>query len=681
MLAGILTGVSASVCARVPIDSLVMTRVFSYQRNFVHNDVNGFTTNVYTKHNFNTWRRNATLWLVPTMYSIAEGDRFFVSETYSKLRFGHDGKYTSKRQVVFSTIRHNRRTMPTLIEFLTPTLYDELLYRDHLLSPFNRKNRRYYRYAVVPSVGVTAIVTFRPRNNNTQTVSGVATVDMNTGRVIWAKFSGDFDMISFQTEMTQGEEGMRSLLPTRCRTEAEFNFMGNQILATFEGVYDCRVTLPDSVENVASRQLIDSLRPIPLTGEEEYVYRLYDEAHPQAVVDSTSTDSTVTDSTATDTPHPYRRKSFFNDVLRHGIADKFVTSLRYRSEHTYFKLSPILNPQYISYSRRRGTSYKLKFGADYYFNDHRYFEFDPWCGYNFKFKKFYFTLPLRFTYNPKRDGYVTVHYGNGNRTSHASVISEIEREHGNTPDLSGKYLDLFDDNHLVIANNIMVFDWLDVETGVTFHQRKAYNPEVMKQYGKPTEYRSLSPNITFKLCPWHHGPLFTLDYERGIKGFLHSDMSYERWEADCSMKYLINPIKKLNFRLGFGTYTNKSGNYFVDYGNFSDNNLPEGWDDDWTGNFQLLNSRWYNESSYYARANFSYEAPLMCCSWLPLVGHYLEKERLYASALSIDHTRPYYELGYGFTTQFFSIGLFTSILQHKFHNFECKFTFELFRRW
>ena len=109
--------------------------------------------------------------------------------------------------------------------------------------------------------------------------------------------------------------------------------------------------------------------------------------------------------------------------------------------------------------------------------------------------------------------------------------------------------------------------------------------------------------------------------------------------------------------------------------------MPGGWDDDWSGDFQLLNSEWYNESSYYVRGNLSYETPLLAGSWLPLIGHYIEKERLYFSALSIDNTRPYTEIGYGFTTRFVSIGLFASFLSTHYEGFGSKFTFELFRRW
>ena len=668
---GMLTSVSSTVFSRDVVDSLVITRIFNYQRDYTSKNVDGFTTNVYTKFNYNVWRRNATLWLIPSMYSIAEGSRSLIQESYNKLRFEEIGKFESKRQAFFTTIRHNGRIMPTLLEFMTPNLYDELIYKDHLLSPFNRKNRLYYSYAVVPSADNIAILTFKPRfNDNTQLVSGVAIVDQNTGRIMRAHLHGEYDMIRFHTETNQGDEGARSLLPKNCKTEVEFKFLGNRILADFNAIYDCPITLPDSLEDVDSREMMDSLRPIPLTEQEEYIYQLYDDAHPQ-----------TPDTIIVDTIPKKHKIDFWNDVLRHGIGDRLVRSIRYEDEHTYFKLSPILNPQYLSFSKRRGTAYKIKIGADYYFNNHRYFEFRPWFGYNFKYQKFYYTIPLRFNYNPKRNGYVEVQYGNGNRISHSSIIDEIQQEHGDTLNFENTQLDLFDDRHLYIVNNVMAFDWLEIETALNIHKRIAYDPKEMEYWGKPTSYRSFAPSLSIKLRPWQKGPLFTLDYERAIRGISKSDTDYERIEMDASFKYMPHPMRKINIRAGSGFYTYKKNNYFVDFTNFRDENLPEGWDDDWTGNFQLLDSKWYNSSMYYARMNLSYESPLLLATWLPIVGHYIEKERIYFSALSIQHTRPYYELGYGFTNRSFSLGLFTSLLNARFQSLECKFTFELFRRW
>jgi hypothetical protein len=54
---------------------------------------------------------------------------------------------------------------------------------------------------------------------------------------------------------------------------------------------------------------------------------------------------------------------------------------------------------------------------------------------------------------------------------------------------------------------------------------------------------------------------------------------------------------------------------------------------------------------------------------------------LYLTTLSIEQTRLYNELGYGFTCRAFSMGLFASFLNTEFKRLGCKFTFELFRRW
>ena len=135
-------------------------------------------------------------------------------------------------------------------------------------------------------------------------------------------------------------------------------------------------------------------------------------------------------------------------------------------------------------------------------------------------------------------------------------------------------------------------------------------------------------------------------------------------------------------RVGGGFYTDKSTDFFVDYDNFHEDYLPDGWDDDWTGHFQLLNSDWYNASKYYVRANATYESPMFLLTQMPWVGRLVETERIYASVLQIEHiSTPYVELGYGFTNRYFSIGLFSNFVNRKFHEFGSKFTFELFRRW
>ena len=195
------------------------------------------------------------------------------------------------------------------------------------------------------------------------------------------------------------------------------------------------------------------------------------------------------------------------------------------------------------------------------------------------------------------------------------------------------------------------------------------------------DYAGTQPRLSLYITPWDNGPLFNIDYERGIKGVWDSNIGYERWEFDGVWKIPLRSLSLLNLRVGGGFYTRKETSYFVDFANFRDDNVPGGWEDDWTGQFQLLRSSWYNASDFYIRSNLSFESPMLFATWLPLVGRAIESERLYLSGLILDDTRPYFEVGYGLSNRYFSGGIFASFLSSEFQEIGAKITFELFRKW
>ena len=322
----------------------------------------------------------------------------------------------------------------------------------------------------------------------------------------------------------------------------------------------------------------------------------------------------------------------------------------------------------------------MKLGARYNFNDYTWIETSPYIGYNFKLREFYWNVPLYLFYNKRYNAHLDFSWGSDNRTGNNGVLEEIRREYGDLPELDDKKLDLFDDRYVRVNNSFDPTGWLTLETGLVFHHRHALNASEMAAFGKPTKFKSFAPSVGVKVHPWKKGPMLSVDYERGIKGN-DVNMTYERWEADLSMKHRMSHLQTLNLRLGGGLYTTRGNNYFMDYANFRDTNLPEGWDDDWAGNFQLLSSDLYNVSDYYVRGNVSYETPLLFAALTPLIGRYVERERVYWSALSIAHTRMYSELGYSFTCRYASLAFFASFLNTHYKEFGCKFTFELFRRW
>ena len=355
--------------------------------------------------------------------------------------------------------------MPTLVDFMTPDIYDMAFYEGHVLSPFNKHNRRYYHYTQITLMNGATRIDFRPKLYNTQLLNGYAIVETETGRILRTVLNGEFDMITFRTEITQNEKEGRTLMPAKCNTAATFRFLGNRITVLFNAFYNCPTTLPDSITSISSRELMDSIRPVPLNRLDKAIYEAYDkerEASDQAAAADT-------------VPHkPNLWKKIFWDT----IGETLVTPIdaQTKSGGAYFRISPIINPLYVSYSGSRGFRYKMKFRSLFRFSQHRYLNIEPTIGYNFKQNQLYFTIPVQMVYNPKRNSYAEIIYGNGNRISNGTVMDAINEAHHDSIDFTNTDIDQFYDNYLRLYNNIMVFDWLDIETGILVHQRKAVNP-------------------------------------------------------------------------------------------------------------------------------------------------------------------------------------------------------------
>ena len=71
----------------------------------------------------------------------------------------------------------------------------------------------------------------------------------------------------------------------------------------------------------------------------------------------------------------------------------------------------------------------------------------------------------------------------------------------------------------------------------------------------------------------------------------------------------------------------------------------------------------------------------MIATWIPYVGKFIEKERFYINSVLLERTRPYFEIGYGFTNRYISVAGFASFKNSQFERVGFKFDFEIFRRW
>ena len=673
MIDMLLLAVSGSIGAAEPKDSTVLERVFSYQRMVqkMYGDTLGF--NVYHRRYYDIKRRNFTLWLIPSMYTVAKGDHKFLCEDYGRVYLHGNEKLRSQSQLRYTTIPRNRGTMDVLNSFLMPSVYNTTVYGNYILSPFCRENRRHYRYKFLPSSDTQVVMGFTPRFvKHTQLVKGLAIVEKSTGRILAVSMEGSFDLLKFSSQINLNQSANATLIPRYSRMDTDFKFLGNHITSSFTSMYDCPKRLPDSLHIEGFRPLLDSVRPLGLRIEEKAVYDHYDSAHAFTI----DTTQIKLDSL------PPKKTNFWKDVVWGGLGEHLVRSHWVANQNYYAKISPILQPQYVSYSASRGLSYKMKVNGFYLFSPKVYLSLNAQIGYNFKNNQLYMHIPLILNYDTKHQGRVTLSIGNGNKIGSTGVVDDMTSDPEVAQKLYNLNMHLFKDNYAMLTNTIWPNKRIGIEAGLIYHRRRAVNPVAMRFFQLPTEYLSIAPSVRLYLYPIEKGPMLMVNYERGVKASKEkSYIEYERWESDATFKYDLGGLQTINARVGGGFYTKRHRNLFMDFSNFHVNYLPGGWDDDWSGDFQLLLPNLYNESRFYLRSNVSYESPLLITSLVPFFGRNIERERFYWSGLIIEHSHPYQELGYSFSCQYFSMGFFVNFLDFKYQKFGTKFTFELFRRW
>ncbi len=653
---------------------VLMHRVFDYARAIDKSyDIND-TTYSYVKYSLNIKKKNPIMLAVPSMWYVAYGKkRKYVGEIYSRTIFRGLNDFDAEDLIDVNTIPHNHKSMDNVTKYLTPDVYGETMVQGNILSPFHLKNRRFYKYMVEFLKDGTCRIYFHPKRDNTQLVEGQSIVETATGRIISVMMIGEFDMIRFTVGIEMGSEGIHSLFPSNVNMNCQFRFLGNKTDGVFKAVYGIKkYAFNGEKTDLRSLDIMNIVRPIALSEDEAALYA------------NKERDENVRDSIrqANSDKKPSQWKAVFWDVLGDNMVNRIKSKFGKNNEG-YLRINPILNPLYMGYDHRRGFTYKFDLRLAYMFTPNRLLSTRFKAGYSFKQSQLYYTIPTYFYYNKRRNGYILLEIGNGNWIRNGIALDKAREQVGDSVISKHPRAEYFKDRNVKLANNYDISDNWGFQAGFIYHKRIVVDHDLYRLAQMPTHYISMAPFLEIQWRPrkWA-GPFINLDYERAIKGFMGGDIKYERIEIDGQWAYHLTGLQTINVRTGSGFYTVKDGDtYFLDYSNFRENNIPGGWNDDWSGEFELLDSRKYNESMWYGRANVTYESPLLAISWIPMLGRCIEMERIYASSLISKNCRPYVELGYGFTTRLFSMGLFMSNDSGKFKSFGCKFGFELFRHW
>lgn len=678
--------------------------------------VSDYRADLYIKGKLNIRKKNFILRYVPSMFRLKRGVREYLMETYSDLHFTAPNIYDQKVKAAVGTTRGNRM-MASMLEYFHVNIYSSTLMYDRLLSPLAKNAPKYYHYQLDSIMGdmsdIQYKVRFIPKSKSDQLVGGYMIVSGNVWSVREIRYSGRSDLLLFENLIQMGKVGEdNEFLPLRFDVNAQFRFLGNVMDGSYTASLDYRDILLDektkrrkekkkydlsesyNLQCDTNALFVDSayfekLRPIELTPDERKLYNDF------ALRNDTNARKPVTPK--------HKSYVFWGQVGEWLISDYNVNLSSIGS----IKCSPLINPFLLSYSASNGISYRQSFKYNRLFSGDRLLRIVPRLGYNFTRKEFYWKVGSEYNYWPQKRGIVEVEFGNGNRIYNSEALDELKAMPDSIFDFNQIHLDYFYDLFFNVSHKIEIVNGLELTVGISAHKRTAvkksnFVPNDPSNIFPPDEtmskfrnkYISFAPRVRLEWTPglyyYMNGkrkinlhsayPTVSVDWERGLKGVFNSTGKYERIEFDLQHSIPLGLMRNVYYRLGFGMFTNQQELYFVDFANFTKNNLPEGWNDDIGGVFQLLDGRWYNSSRKYMRGHLTYEAPFLFLRHLMKYTRYVLNERLYASALIVPHLKPYLEVGYGIGTHIFDFGVFVGSENWKYSQIGCKFTFELFNR-
>ena len=670
--------------------------------------IDEYKADLYIKGKVKVHKRNHLIRYVPSMFRFEKHINDYLMESLSELHYTAPDIYDRKIKAVSTTFPRNRGQITDVMDYLNMNIYSSSLMSDKLLSPLDKKSSRYYHYLLDSIAGPPDCQRYKiliiPKFRGTQLVSGYMWVSDQ----IWT-----IRELYIEVRVKMGEEGDVEFLPVQFDLNLVFKFIGNHLemdmgawlkyneIKFYEGAarrksqkkhrHDLTESYKltcDSEQLITDKEKFNELRPIPLSALEDSLYRSY----------------ALRQDTLLRVPKKKKNEhlEFWGELGDMLISSYNVNLSSMGSVHC----SPLINPVLLDYSHSRGFSYKQKFKYSRLFHDGRILRISPQIGYNFTHKELYVKADADWQYWPEKQASFEVSVGNGNRIYSSVVLDQLKQLPDSTFNFDQLELDYFKDVYLNLFHNIEIVNGLFIKAGVSVHWRYLINnskvilekPLPDKDWaalrGIRSEYNSFAPRIRIEWTPgmyyYMNGrrkmnvgssmPTFMLDYERGIKGVFKSTGAHERWEFDIQQNLKLSGIRSIGYRIGGGMFTKQEDMYFVDFANFARRNLPEGWNDDIGGTFQLLDGRWYNSSRQYWRGNFTYESPFIFLKplnrWLGLV----QQERLYGGILFMPHLNPYIELGYGIGTHIFDVGAFVSTINGQFDTFGFKFTFELFNK-
>lgn len=696
----------------VMVDAYCVDSIMSYVRFYApyyERAVSEYRAKQYIHVYLNIERRNFFIRYLPQLFRPRKNVRKYVVETFSETHFTAPNIYDQRLVAITGTTPRLRSSTAETLKYFNLNIYSQLLINNKIISPFSQKSRKYYKYKLEKvkrnlKGELEFVISYKPRRNSIQTVRGYFIVTNKVWSIREFKFKGHSEYFEYANTVRLGEVGARDeLLHKTCKSKTIFRFLGNKVRSDIDlaieyeqikidpfkkkikrdNKYDLTESFTLQTNDTVQRTRGDfkPYRKIPLPQRDIDLYNEFEKVQKRDSISLLN-----------------RKKKSRNAVFWGTVGDVLISNSRVKLDDMgSVKFSPLLNPFLLSYSGRDGWSYKYKLRYNLLFKRSKLLSITPIFGYKFGSKEFFWKTSLAFQYYPQKRGRIDLDVGNGNVIYSSEILNDLKGENDSI-NFDNLNLTYFKSLHLNLLNTIEIANGLELGTGLAFHRRMAvktaYHDSLTLDKDFSGRYVYIAPRLKLMWTPGMYSyrdgrrkvylhskyPTFTLDWEKGIKGLFSSTGSYERVELDIQHSIPVGLVSNFSYRLGGGMFTDQDQVYFVDFIYFARKNLPEGWNDDIGGTFQLLESNWYNASRYYARANFVYETPMLLLPHVRGFTKWVLKERIYVNTLMMNQLKPYIEVGYGIGTHIFDFGVFMGSKNWRKPKFGFKITFELFNR-
>ena len=690
---------------KINVDS-VISRVYKYvERYGLRNE--GFTSEVYAQHYLRTKRKGIIMRYLPGALHLEKGENEYFGESYSKYNFTPPVQVDKKDIAAFSTMPYVKDPRGKWLGSYSMSIYEPNLFTDRILSPFNYCNRRFYKYKYQYSYQSTgrlvAHIDIEPRIWNSQLVRGDADIDVYSGEVKLFSLQFFYGWARLRVTGEMGQVGKATLLPRKITLVSSLKMFGNSLEEQFDATAHYDFKAKPSVEkrkSIRDRSHFDVTSLCRLRIDTTSMRRdlaFFEENRPTYLM-------------------PFQRKIYEKAARREGaemdsLTEDDISKARLEmaediilDSHTVeigdqgkVRFPPLLTPSMVEWSKNDGFALRTRFSFDFRFRRNNHLQFRPRVGYNFKEDQVYWECPLVFKFHPKYDASFRIEASGGDHIYNSRQADEVrETFKGAQYDsiikiFNGYNFHYYRDNRFLVGCEFQPVVGLKISGGLRFHQRRMINwNKLAGLTSMQRTLRGLAPRLRLEWTPalyyYREGkrpvpvrtkwPTFMMDYERSISA-IDKKTRYERMEFDASYRLQLHALRSMYFRLGGGLYTKRAEDCFLDYDNFRYNAMPTSTLGAFSGQFQLLNSHWYNESDYYLRLSAAYDSPMMLFSRIRYFTRIVDKEYLYCNILNVRSLDLYTEFGYGISLPLLRLAAFGAIAGKGQSAFGCKIALQL----